>query len=430
MLSHTHTCSHTHTHALAHTCSLTHTHTHTQCLSNYSQTQGDSHFWHCVDRSPVQLLFQSRSVLWPRAPSLPLLLSFHPPPPPSPPPPLLLPLPLSSSRGWRHALEESSRGCGGYATLASEIQEAFEGREEEEEEEAAAVRRGRLQVAMGPCGAGSVDWGADGGEAVRVKPALPRGGDDSPPRPHGSVRVAQFKPRQCLPWPPGAHGQVDPLWAPLRRSVWGVAWREPRSSSRSAVSINTTGISGSPLCRRSHLIYWKSTLRLRFFSVTRAQRKPGTLWNYTLFFFQAWKSPGGKNKSQKFCRSPVECVLFICYSTLSMYCGLWDSLLVWIQHVWSWTCGLKSWTPSDPIGQRVCEPGFKTGPAGRPVFLWAAHGAALTLDESVLWPSGFKALQVHLTSVGLNQSDNYIFIIIYIYIYIYIFLVLTTVSLL
>lgn len=112
-----------------------HGHTHWLCISNYSRTQGNWHYWHRLDHSLVQLLFQSSrsSIFWnyatspispPHTPTLSLSLSQHLSlTHPASPLLLFLLLPCSSSR-WLHALEEGSSGSqdrGGYTTLASEI---------------------------------------------------------------------------------------------------------------------------------------------------------------------------------------------------------------------------------------------------------------------------------------------------------------------
>lgn len=93
-----------------------HTRSHFVCISNYSQTQSDWHCWHRMAHSPKQLLFQSWrcSVRLPCTALQPLPLAFSlffslflSPSPVTPlaPSPVLL---LISSRGWLHALEESS----------------------------------------------------------------------------------------------------------------------------------------------------------------------------------------------------------------------------------------------------------------------------------------------------------------------------------
>lgn len=76
-----------------HTRAHTHMLTHCLCISNYSQTRGDWHYWRGLDHSLVQLPFQSlhRSIFWnyttsptPLRLSPPLSLTQHLPPP-SPP---------------------------------------------------------------------------------------------------------------------------------------------------------------------------------------------------------------------------------------------------------------------------------------------------------------------------------------------------------
>lgn len=57
-----------------------HGHTHWLCISNYSRTQGNWHYWHRLDHSLVQLLFQSSrsSIFWNYATS-----PINPPPTPT-----------------------------------------------------------------------------------------------------------------------------------------------------------------------------------------------------------------------------------------------------------------------------------------------------------------------------------------------------------